>query len=238
MHDCINKLSFSGQHFVGEDFSGLQLDYFAAEGCRFEGCSFDHAVIKDASFAVGRHMCEFVGCSFDQAKLNMNYCGGCRARYVDCSFAKTRIRNWICHNLEMVDCFFSGRIQKAVFGGRVLEHDRAFLQRIENQFEGNDFSQATLVDCSFRRGIDLTKQQLPAGPEYTYVPDARDAVKRARKAVEGWDDPEAQAGAMSLLEVCEMNVEGGQEQLLLRVNDYPPRRRAALQRLMDELVGS
>ncbi|MEH1556670.1 hypothetical protein V7F85_12275, partial [Cutibacterium avidum] len=32
------------------------------------------------------------------------------------------------------------------------------------QFFGNDFSQAEMIDCDFRYGIDLSRQKLPQGP--------------------------------------------------------------------------
>jgi hypothetical protein len=109
------------------------------------------------------------------------------SRFVRCSFRNVNIRNWLCFAVELIDCTFSGKLQQAVFNGTPLAQKRALLGRDRNEFHGNDFSAADLIDVGFRTGIDLTRQRLPSGPEYLYLPNAREAVGRARSGIMRWD---------------------------------------------------
>lgn len=203
---------------------------FSAEGARLERCAFDGAVIESASFGAGRMASEYVGCSFDGAKIRMG--PGGYARFVDCVFGSAVIENWFCFAVEMVGCSFSGRLRKAVFNGTVPSEMRAEAGRSANQFEGNDFSRARLADVSFRTGIDLSRQSLPSGPEYTYLEDAGLAVRRARQEFNAWGDPEDKKRAGGVLRVMEEDVAAGQSQLLIRVEDYPRGSRSAIRALL------
>ena len=105
--------------------------------------------------------------------------------------------------------------------------------RRTNEFEGNDFSRAKLVDVGFRTGIDLARQQLPSGDGYILLADAAGAVLRARRAFDTWDDPAAKKQAIGVLMTMEEDVAAGQRGLLLRVDDYPRAARTAIQSLLD-----
>lgn len=122
----------SRQRLEAADFRGRRLESFAAEGVRFEGCRFDDAVIESVSFGAGRLMSEYVGCSFDGARLRM--VPGGYARFVDCSFEKTRLEHWFCFAVEMVGCRFSGRLQKVVFNATVPSDDVGVVRRTANQW--------------------------------------------------------------------------------------------------------
>lgn len=220
----------SRQQLVSADFGDRDLAQFSAEGCRFEKCRFDNAVIESASFGAGRMTSEYVGCTFDGAKLYMG--PGGYARFTDCSFEGTLIEGWFCFAVELVGCTFSGRLKKVVFNGSVPPEKHDVVGRQINQFEGNDFSRAKLIDVGFRTGIDLTKQRLPTGDDYVLLDDARAAVRRARSAFNAWDDPEAKKRARGVLAVMEEDVEAGQSQLLIRVDDYPRPARPSIQALL------
>ncbi len=223
------------QRLVGADFSERQLAQFAAEGCRFERCSFDRTVVKSASFGAGRSASEYVKCTFDGAKLQMG--PGGYARFVDCSFEDVIIEHWFCFAVEVVNCTFSGRLKKVVFNGSVPQDKQEVARRHVNQFEGNDFSRARLLDVSFRTGIDLTKQKLPTGNEYILLEDAQVAVRRARVAFNTWGDVDAKKRARGVLTVMEDDVAAGQTQLLIRVDDYPRQARSAIKALLDTARG-
>ena len=204
----------------GEDYSGRKLTSFCTIGCRLESCRFDGAEVLDTQFGGGREVSEFVDCTFDGARLIR---GGGRSRFVRCSFRDVDLREWRCFAVEMVDCAFSGQLRVGIFNGSVREEDRADLGREHNEFRGNDFSSMKLIDVAFRTGIDLTRQRLPTGPEYTYLPDAAAAVERARIGLIGWlPNSELHRVAMTFVGGLAEEVKRGQQQMLLRADDYYP----------------
>jgi hypothetical protein len=201
-----------------EDYSGREFFQFCTIGSRLERCCLKNVCIKNAQFGSGREMSEFIECSCDGASLDMG--PGGFARFIDCSFRNVNIRNWICFEVELVRCTFTGRIERAIFNGTVPERDRPFARRDRNEFHDNDFSGADLIDVGFRSGINLTRQRLPSGPEYLYLPNAAAAVERLRAALKDWasNEPSRQT-ALALLKGLEMKVQKGQQQLFLRESD-------------------
>jgi len=224
------RVVLSNQHLVAQDFRGLELLQFSAEGARLERCAFDGSVIASGSFGAGQIGSEYVDCSFSGAKIHMGTGG--YARFVGCTFENVTIDNWFCFAVELVGCTFSGKIRKAVFNGCVPPEKRSVAGRAVNQFEGNDFSRARLLDVAFRTGIDLSKQRLPPGPEYIYLADAPSAVRRARVVFNALDDPEVKKRVRGVLAVMEEDVAAGQDQLLIHVDDYPRASRSSIQQVL------
>lgn len=202
----------------GIDYSGRKLVQFSAAGVTLEACRFDKAKIEDASLGGGTDTSEYIDCSFDGAR--MRFGPGGFARFVRCSFRQVDIRDWYCFAVELIDCTFTGRLAHSFFNGTVPEEARQITGRERNEFYGNDFAGASLLDVDFRSGIDLTRQKLPTGPEYIYIANADKAVQRARSEVIGWTDLALRQQAMALLQVLARNVAGGQNQLLLRPANY------------------
>lgn len=190
---------------VGADFSGRKLVEFASEGSRLERCRFDGTKIDYAVLGSGGRLSEYVGCTFDGARIRFGPAGTCR--FVGCSFREVDLRDWFCFRVELVDCVFSGRLRKVVFNGRPVTSDRPSARRVRNEFRGNDFSQAELIDVSFRTGIDLTEQQLPTGPDYIYVANAEAALPRVRDEVTRWPDPEQRRLAMVLVNIIQEDLD-------------------------------
>jgi hypothetical protein len=208
------------QRVKGADYSGRKLDKFCSIGSRFESCHFDKVRIVDASFAEGRETSEYVDCSFDGARMTMG--PGGYARFVRCRFCGVDMRDWFCFAVELVDCIFSGSLRGSYFNGTVPEEKRQYAGRVQNEFHGNDFSGMEFVDVGFRSGIDLTKQRLPSGPGYVYIPDAGMALQRARLTVIHWEDVERRRLALVEIKILEQNVAAGQRQLFLRPADSYP----------------
>jgi hypothetical protein len=202
----------------GEDYSGRTLLQFASIGSHLHACNFDKVRIQSASFGSGRETSEFVECSFNGARMDMG--PGGFSRFVRCSFRDVAIRDWICLSVEMIDCTFSGRLETAIFNGTVSEDVRALIGRASNEFHGNDFSAMDFRDVGFRTGIDLTKQILPSGEDYLYLPQAAAAVARAKSRVASWGDEDTRRGATTMVQALEYELLGGQRQLLLRLSDY------------------
>jgi hypothetical protein len=201
----------------GENYSGRTLLQFASIGSHLRACNFDKVRIQSASFGSGRETSEFVECTFNGARMDMG--PGGFSRFVRCSFQDVTVRNWICFAVEMIDCTFSGRLDTAIFNGAVLEDEQALIGRASNEFHGNDFSAMDFRDVSFRTGIDLTKQILPSGEDYLYLPRAASAVAQAKSRVARWDDGEMRRGAGAMIQGLEYALLGGQQQLLLRASN-------------------
>jgi hypothetical protein len=102
----------------------------------------------------------------------------------------------------------------------VPERDRAWAGRARNEFYGNDFSAANLIDVTFRTGIDLTRQRLPAGENYIYLAEAGRALERARKELCAWQDIDLRAAALTMVKTLQEEVDAGQQQMFLRPDDY------------------
>ena len=73
-----------------------------------------------------------------------------------------------------------------------------------NEFRGNDFREADLIDVAFRAGIDLDAQLLPpAGETYVRLRDLNGRVHKARREVKRWPDEQHPREALRMLEVVE-----------------------------------
>ena len=211
-----NSVNLRHVHARGASYAGRTLEKFCSVGCRFMGCQFERMRINDAAFGSGMEMSEYVDCVFDG--LRFDHATG-NARFVRCSFREVDLRSWYCYAVEMIDCVFTGRLEEMVFHGTVSPAKRAFLHRERNEFHGNDFSGVDLIDVAFRRGIDLTQQRLPAGPQYLYLPDAAAALAHAQSVAAGWR-VELREEALAVIRTCRSSVDGGQRQLLLRPDNY------------------
>jgi hypothetical protein len=201
-----------------EDYSDRKLVQFCTIGSRLERCRLQNMRIQNAQLGSGREMSEFIECTFDSSSMVMG--PGGFARYVRCSFRDVNIRSWFCSAVEMIDCTFSGKLQKAIFSAAVGKADQKYLGRIRNEFHGNDFSSLDLVDVSFRNGIDLTRQQLPTGPQYLFLLDPSSTLERARSEVTKWDVEQLRRAGLAILDGLIADVKGGQMQLLLRSETY------------------
>ena len=230
-----DNLQFDKQELVGEDFCGLKLGRFTAIQSDFRNCRFEKLKIDQACFGAGTKQSQYLDCSFDGSTLRAIAPG--IARFVRCSFRNVRIREFFGLNVEFVECVFTGRIEKAVFQGRLPESHGAEFGRKENEFRGNDFRGAELIDVAFRGGIDLDRQLLPDGPDYLYVPNAPDALEKVKRRVIAWRDLELRRLALAIIKVWEWEVDGGQKQLLLTRGGVVAAQREAADLLFQELRG-
>jgi hypothetical protein len=231
-----DHLAFDREKLDRANFSGLKLKSFGAHGSAFNLCDFSNMRIDGASLGSGEVMSTYVDCSFDNSRMRMG--PGGFARFERCSFRNVVIRDWICFSVEIVDCVFSGKLQKAIFNGTPHVDDQSVLKRARNEFQGNDFSHALLEDVSFRTGIDLGRQILPTSPDYVYLPHASAAVGKARAEVIAWPASELRRIAMIIINTLEDEIRGGQEQLLLRQGDYEKSFKASAAKVLDLLRGA
>jgi hypothetical protein len=139
------RVVISNKRLVAQDFRGLELLQFSAEGSRLERCAFDGSVIESGSFGDGRATSEYADCSFRGVKIHMG--PGGYARFVNCTFENVAIDNWFCFAVELVGCTFSGRLRKAVFNGCVPPEKRDVAGRAMNRFEGKRFLAGEVAGC-------------------------------------------------------------------------------------------
>jgi hypothetical protein len=193
------------------DLSGLVLATFTAERSEFERCDFESATIHYGPLGLGGSL--FRDCRFDRADLRGVDPG--EARFERCTFDEAKIAKWMTHCAEFVECRFATRIVDSVFSAAPRN---CSVRRKHNEFKGNDFSRAELVDTVFVGGIDLDDQKLPAGDGYVRIRNAQDRLDRARASVEEWEDPDERRLALVEIEALSRFAED-QEELFVRRED-------------------
>ncbi|MFN2537801.1 MAG: hypothetical protein ABR549_06560 [Mycobacteriales bacterium] len=209
-----DRLVIENQSLLEADLSSRKVKAFCAIASTFDRCDFRGVRWRDGGMGAGMTPSVYRDCVFDGARIQANPPG--RARFERCSFRDVVLKDWYCFNIEMIDCVFTGRIEHSYFNGRARQPDETFGT---NEFHGNDFSGAKLVDVGFRTGIDLRLQRLPEDEDLLYVWDGPEAVARAEGAVNTWSDLESRRRAQGLLEHLRRELDGQQRQLIIEVGD-------------------
>ncbi|TWE10092.1 pentapeptide repeat-containing protein [Rudaeicoccus suwonensis] len=232
------KLRLRKKNFEHANFGERNYIVFNSAGCKFEYCSFDNTVISGAVFGsggpdnVGRST--YRKCTFNNAKIDVSVTGF--ASFYQCSFEQSDISHLNARSADFVDCIFSGTIRHSIFAGAMDERYRTPGDRTINHIDGNDFSEATLVNVTFELGVDLNRQKLPLSEDYFYFPDAKGALERAAAALSKFP-PDAYPSARAFVKVRKSSLSRGQSQILVRLNDYPPRKRPELRWLLESARG-
>ena len=174
---------------------------FTPDGCVFVNCDFRGLVFdrKWQPLFSSPLQSVFRGCRFDGADLVRADPG--QTRFEDCSFADAKIEKWHAYTAEFVGCRFAGPLVQSKFYGRPwgLGAQRLDPKRATNEFTGNDFSQADLVETIFIQGIRFNEQRWPEGPEWIHVDRFHQRSQRARAAVMRWKDLEGRPDALNML---------------------------------------
>lgn len=191
------------------DFSRAALGSFCSVSSRFVRCTFENAKIKDAHWGSGQAQSEYVECTFDRSRFRSVTPGN--ARFVRCSFREVRVLEFYAFSVELIDCVFSGRIDKGYLNATVDPGRGQSIGRRTNQITGNDFSECELHDFAFRSGVDLRDQKLPVGKHYLYLPNSSRAIPRARAALRSWPADENRRLAMILVDRIENDLKDGQQ---------------------------
>ncbi len=167
--------------------------------------------IGQATWGGGYRRSTFDSCSFDGSHFRSIAPGN--ARFINCSFTDVSIPEFYAHDIELIDCTFSGCLEKGFVNGSRDRKRLRFFDRRRNTITGNDFSGCELRDFSFRTGVDLSKQVLPKGEAYLYLANPTQAISYARIIVADWGDPELRRLAGIVLDVWERELKDGQEQI-------------------------
>lgn len=204
------------------DFRRAGFDIVASPGCVFLRCDF-RGVELGAKFQPlfsARPQSTFRESRFDGADLRGVRAG--QARFEGCTFDGARIEAWDVSCAEFVDCHFSGPIARTRFHGRpwgpragTIDPPRAF-----NEFHGNDFREADLVETVFVGGVDIAAQHWPANEAYLFLDRIHQRITRAHSQLLRWKEGEARREALTLLQATS-HLYARQKDIVLRRGSPP-----------------
>jgi hypothetical protein len=208
------QLVLDGVQLEGEDFSGQCLDDFSiSNGSRLTRCSFQNVRAIGGSFGGGRRPSIYVECIFDGSQFTRPIPG--RAKFVSCSFHDVSFDDMFFLDAELLNCVFSGQFKTVVFSADPSGKDEE-LGRSRNEYLDNDFSNVVMADVAFRRGIDLSSQRLPVGPDYLLINDAAEVVRSVWKEVKTWPEKAYREEAKIILEVLYSETKKGQVDIFVQ----------------------
>ncbi len=215
--DSGSYLIIDSERLRNRSFDSVQLDKFTAINSRFRDCSFVNARIRDACWGGGRKRTDYIGCTFDGARFGSVSPGN--ARFVDCSFERVQISEFLAHDVELINCRFSGVIDKGFLNGRRERSNVGWFERRRNRIVRADFSECELRDFAFRTGIRLQQERLPSGARYVFIDDLRASLEGAKAHVAAWDSAEDRRLGEALIRSMEIDLDDGQHQQLYIVTD-------------------
>jgi uncharacterized protein YjbI with pentapeptide repeats len=203
-----DKVQLAVANFVACDFRGLKLDE------RF------------APFFMTRPRSVFTGCKFDGADLRQISPEG--TRFEKCSFDDARLDGWTPARAEFVGCRFAGKVARVTFTGRPAGPGSTRIDpvRHQNEFRGNDFRDARLIDTVFVLGIDLDQQRWPDSPDYVRVDKFPRRLEVARSEVVTWEAGELRTAGLSMLQTLAQRWQDQRDVIALRISPglgAPPR---------------
>lgn len=183
------------------DFGRAAFDKLAPSGCVFLRCDFRKATLDRRMVPLfkARRRNVFRECRFDGVDLRAIDPGS--SRFESCVFDGADLDGWNAQTAEFVDCHFAGRLARVRFYGKPWGQGAAEVdpKRTSNEFRGNDFSQAELVDVAFLMGIDVAQQRWPEGDDYVRLDRIHQRLTRGRTEIARWKDLTARSEALDMV---------------------------------------
>jgi hypothetical protein len=184
------------------DFRKVRVERFALRGCTFVRCDFREIRFdrKLQQLLSSPRQSVFRECRFDRADLRS--ADPSQSRFERCTFDGAVIEKWSAGCAEFVECRFAGPIVRSRFFGRPWGPEAAHLDppRTVNEFRGNDFRKADLVETVFVMGIDVKGQRWPEREEYVRLDRIHQRLTRARAEILRWKQLEERNAALDLLQ--------------------------------------
>ena len=201
------------------DFRRARFGRFDLDGCTFIACDF-RGLRLDARyqpFFGTRPRSVFEHCHFDGADLRSISPEG--TRFVRCSFEDAKLDGWMPVRAEFVDCRFAGKVAHVTFTGRPTGPGATRIEppRTKNEFRGNDFREAQLIDTVFVLGIDLSQQRLPTGDEYIRLDKFLRRLELARAEVLAWDAGDMRTAGLAMVQQLAQRWQDQRDVIALRV---------------------
>jgi uncharacterized protein YjbI with pentapeptide repeats len=184
------------------DLARSKFDSISPSGCTFVRCDLRDARV-DRRFNPlfrSRHQNVFRECRFDGADLRELDPGA--SRFESCTFDGADLAGWNATMAEFIDCHFAGRVERVRFYARPWGPGIADLRpaRAVNEFRGNDFRDAELVDVAFLMGVALQAQRWPDGDQYVRLDRIHQRLTRGHAAILRWKDLEIRGEALAMMQ--------------------------------------
>ena len=206
------------------DFRRATFESFAPVGCIFERCDFRGTIFDRRLQPIfqSRPRSIFRECRFEGADLRRTPPG--QSRFESCTFDEAQLDEWSVPTAEFVDCRFAGRVVGVTFHGRPWGRQAESLdpERRVNEFRGNDFTDADLLECAFVRGIALDQQRWPAGDTYVRLDRFQQRLTRGRVEILEWRDLEARGNGLDLVQAASFLYREQNEVIARRVEPRSP----------------
>lgn len=184
------------------DFGRASFDRLAPTACTFVSCDFRRATLDKKLLPLFRakERNVFRACRFDG--VDLRGVDPRASRFEACVFDGADMSGWSASTAEFVDCHFGGRTAHVRFYGRPWGPGAADLdlKRTVNEFRGNDFSEAELVDVTFVMGIDIGSQRWPQTKDYVRLDRIHQRLTRARSDILRWKDLERRSDALQMVQ--------------------------------------
>ena len=182
------------------DFRRAQFDKFTLGGCLFDRCDFRGLKLdrRLAPLLAALPRSVFRDCRFDGADLRRAQLG--QSRFERCTFDDARLEDSDIAAAEFIGCRFAGPMERLTFYGAPssAHAKRMDPPRRRNEFRGNDFRDADLLDVSFVGGIDMDRQRFPDDELHVRVEGFQRRLSKARAQVKDWYERE-RAPALEML---------------------------------------
>jgi len=170
------------------DFRRARFDKFSLGGCLFDRCDFRGLKLdrRLAPLFVALPRSVFRDCTFDSSDLRRAPLG--QSRFERCTFDDTCVDDIDAGAAEFLDCRFAGPLDGVTFYGTPFgpEAKRLDPQRRRNEFRGNDFRDAELVDVAFVGGVDMARQRFPDDELHVRVEGFQRRLAKARAEIKTW----------------------------------------------------
>jgi hypothetical protein len=174
------------------DFRRAHFDRFSLGSCLFDRCDFRGLTFdrRLAPLFVALPRSVFRDCYFDGADMRRARLS--QSRFERCTFDDARLDGSRTEAAEFIDCRFAGPLDDVTFHGVPSgpEAKRLDPRRRRNEFRGNDFRDAELLDAAFVGGIDMDVQRFPEDDLHVRVEGFRRRLAKARVEVKDWYERE------------------------------------------------
>ncbi len=167
------------------DFRRARFDRFSLGGCLFDRCDFRGLKVdrRLAPLFAATPRSVFRDCHFDGADLRRARLG--QSRFERCTFDDARFEGSRTEAAEFVDCRFAGPLDGVTFHGAPWGPEAKHLDppRRRNEFRGNDFRDAELIDVAFVAGVDMDRQRFADDEMHVRIEGFQRRLAKARAEI-------------------------------------------------------